>query len=122
MALGTAAGRQILQVTFVDQTEGAITLRAHTGAPGPNGTANEVAGGSYGPGAAPSWTLHASAKTVTLASPVDIPGMPAVPDPGVTHLSAWRGSQYFCDIDVTPDQVVIVGNTLRINTTVTITC
>lgn len=120
MALGTAAGRQILQDYIVDQDHGAVTFGAHTGAPGATGTANEVTGGSYGRVAAPSWALHSTAKSVSLSSACDIAGMPAVGGSGVTHLSVWVGSVYFCDIDCN-DQVVLVGNTLRINAGVTIT-
>jgi len=119
MAFGTPAGRAVLQEWIVDQSKGAVTFSAHTGAPGPNGTANEVAGGSYARPAAPSWTMHATSKTVTLTNPVDITGMPAVGGSGVTHLGVWCGGTYFCDIDVT-DQVVQAGNTLRINNTVSI--
>lgn len=120
MALGTAAGRAIFQDWIVDQNHGAVTFRAHTDAPGANGTANEVTGGSYGAVAAPSWALHSTAKSVSLSAACDIAGMPAVGGSGVRYLSVWCGSTYFSDIDCN-DQVVLVGNTLRINAGVTLT-
>lgn len=112
MALGTAAGRQILTEWLVTPENGAVTISAHTGAPGPNGTANEVTGGSYARGAA-TFTLHASAKTATLVGNVDIPGMPAVGGSGVTHLGVWCGGTFFADVDVN-DETVAIGETLRI--------
>ncbi len=116
MAIGTTVFRAIQNDYIVQQNNGAVTIGAHTGDPGADGTANEVTGGSYARGAAPTWALDAdtSLRRVELGANVDVAGMPAVGAPGVSWLSIWVGANFYTAIPASAAQVVQVGNTLRI--------
>lgn len=111
MAFGTAAGRAVLEDWIVNQNHGEVSISAHSGDPGADGTANEITGGSYARASASDWQLHQTDKSVSLVGNVDIAGMPA---DDVTHLGIWCGSTFFCPVDCN-DVSVESGETLRIS-------
>jgi len=111
MAFGTAAGRAVLEDWIVNQNHGQVSISAHNGNPGADGTANEVSGGSYARASAPDWQLHSTDKSVSLVGNIDITSMP---EDDVTHLGIWCGETFFVSVDCN-DVSVEAGETLRIS-------
>jgi hypothetical protein len=116
MAISTTQANAILDyllrgtepATIVDGRK----LSLHTGAPGADGTSNEVSGGSY---ARQSATFDAaSAGAAALSAPVEFAGMPAAT---VSHVAVWTDEAspiYLMSGALSSSKTVPAGETFRL--------
>lgn len=103
------------QATFTPPASVKVSL--HTADPGPNGTANEAAGGSYARqtvtwAAVAEWTSGASLNGVDNSAVIEFPAMPACT---VTHYCLWDPTGNCLAVQaLAAQQIVLAGQVFRL--------
>lgn len=106
MAWSTAFRNAVLDRTLAAASvTNKLTLKAHTGAPGPAGTSNEVVGGGY---AAQTVTFGSSASGAKLSTQDAAFSVPA--STTVAYVSLWDGA-IFVDSYDSPDEAFTLAGT-----------